>query len=99
MAWAKLDDGLPDNPKILSVGLAARWAFISGLCYAGRRRDPHITLDSLKRVDATVRIAAELEAAGLWDRNDDGWVIHDWHEYQAPLSSTERTQKQRRAGQ
>lgn len=96
MGWARLDDGFNEHPKIRAVSLAARWTFISSLCYAGRRRNPTITPPTLPLLDATTRVARELEAAGLWDTTPDGWVIHDWDQYQGPRTDAERQRDRRR---
>ncbi len=89
MAWVKLDDTFFGNPKVIEAGRDARDLYIAGLCYCNR----HLT-DGLILVGALSRIAAEAEiknargcserlvTVGLWEREDGGFRVHDYLEYQ-----------------
>jgi len=94
VAWVRVDDGLPTNRKygLLTVseqaGLIAIWCFL-----AKSGGDGTFTLDELPRINyhaggktysvtaAQVKRYAEL---ALVDPLDDGngFVIHDWDDYQ-----------------
>lgn len=82
MTWFKIDDGFWSHPKVamLSDGAVALWA------RAGSYSCQHLTdgavARTLLRMLGTVEAADELVAAGLWDATPDGWVFHDWSEYQ-----------------
>ena len=79
MTWVKLDDTMPDNPKVAMLSLPSRWAYISSICFAARNKtDGFIPATSLGAVYATAKYAAELEAGGLWEPCKGGWVIHDF---------------------
>lgn len=102
MTWVKLDDGFADHPKLLSVSLAARWAYIEALCFAARHRTKGYLRPAVAARIAPPRVIAELVAAGLWEVNGDGWLIHDWADYQLDDQhrrelAAER-QRRRRAG-
>lgn len=98
MTWLRLDSGFPRHPKVRSLSLPARWAHIEAMCYAaefdtvGYLRPDSVTLF------ATPRIVAELVAAGLWEANGDGWLIHDWADYQpdAAARRARAAERQRR---
>ena len=81
MAWLKIDDGMMEHPKILGLSDREFRVHMKALGYTARRRDPHVPRKALPMFEASMRHAARLEESGLWDRNGDGWVIHDWDEY------------------
>ena len=93
MTWVKLDDGFADHPKIERLSADAFRAFVHSLCYSSRHlTDGHIPDAALQRI-ARRSAVRELEGCGLWERNGDGIVIHDYLEFQ-PSSAQIR---QRRA--
>lgn len=87
MAWARMDDGFHDHPKVggLTLGAVGLWT----LCFTWCNR--HLGADDLppgfvpthqpKRFGGTTRQVAELVAAGLWETTDGGWVFHDFEDY------------------
>lgn len=86
MAWVKLDDGFPNNPKVASVSLRARWLHLVAMCYCGRNLTDGALSSRAVRVvvaeaDVPRKHVDELHHAGLWDRAADGYLIHDYLEY------------------
>ena len=95
MTWVRIDDGFYDHPKIVALSDAAYRAFVDGLCYAGRHlTDGHIPEAALRRL-ARGPAVRELEACGLWERNGNGIVIHDYPEYQPSRSEVEANREAR----
>lgn len=94
MSWVRLDDGFMEHAKVIGLPPRDIVVHLRALCYAARRRDPHITPAALPLLVATPAIAQRLTGAGLWDRNSDGWVIHDWDDYQ-PASNADRQRRYR----
>ena len=86
MAWIKIEDSLPDHPKIRKVGVNAAWLYISALCYSNRfLTDGFISRELLGHFSSISRpfLAAEkLVKAGLWITVEDGYQIHDYLEHQ-----------------
>lgn len=79
MTWAKIDDTLPENPKVAALSVGGRWAYVSSICYASRNlSDGFIPRSKLTSVDGSPKIAVELVTARLWEAVDGGWVIHDY---------------------
>lgn len=114
MTWFRTDDGFPEHPKadrlaeyfgdqwqLLNLAFAA-WHHIGCDC-AARRTDGVFNSARAYRVMRAPRTAVDkaiagLVAAGLVKRIEDGFVFHDWAEYQptkAQLDS-EREAKNRR---
>jgi hypothetical protein len=85
MPWVKLDDRFPSHRKIALLSDRAFRLHISAICWCsenltdGRITDRELTLVAhIRGLKAT---AKQLEDAGLWDRTDDGWAIHDFLDY------------------
>lgn len=109
MAWARLDDGFGDHPKVLDLidtlpeleGAAAIGLWTLALAYAHRTmrvaKVPGYIPRSFARRSALVppRIGDHLVAVGLWEEADGGWLIHDFDDY---LPSEELKAKRAEAG-
>lgn len=86
MAWLRIDDGMPEHHKILSLPRKDRWTWIELLCYVARQNNgghvPQGVCDLLRWVTpAFVKRCVELE---LLDLEDDGYHVHDWDVYNPP---------------
>lgn len=87
MTWIRLDDNLPDHPKLLCLSDKAFRLFITSLCYSGRYlTDGYITTASLVVLRGDDVSVGELVDGGLWDEDAGGWHIHDYTEYQPTRS-------------
>lgn len=85
MPWVKLDDRFPSHRKVALLSDRAFRLYVSALCWSsenlteGKILDRELTL--VARIRNTKGAATELEAVNLWERVDDGWMIHDFLEY------------------
>lgn len=85
MPWVKLDDRFPSHRKIALLSDRAFRLHVAAICWCaenltdGRIADRELTL--ITRVRGVKATAKQLEDAGLWDRADNGWVIHDYLDY------------------
>jgi hypothetical protein len=85
---------MPDNPKILSVSLGARWALIKLWCYcAGSETDGHVP-DEAARQRASKKLLDELAGATLIHRNGSGWIVNDWLEYNISAADAKKKREQ-----
>ncbi|MET7923136.1 hypothetical protein ABZT43_03905 [Streptomyces sp. NPDC005349] len=80
-----MDDRFPSHRKVALLSDRAFRLHVSAICWCAENlTDGHIRDRELALV-AHIRglkpTAAELEKAGAWDRTDDGWVIHDYLDY------------------
>lgn len=89
MPWTRLDDQFINSPKILSISRDARWLYVAGLVWSvGALTDGVIAPYSLPAFagdyhpNARKKAVRELVTAGLWETSGDGWLIHDFSEYQ-----------------
>jgi hypothetical protein len=95
MGWVKLDDGFLDHPKFLKAGPLAGYLALAGLAWANRNlTDGHIPreqvprlvnfggLENVSALTDPLSLACHLTNVGLWEETTDGWVIHDYTEWQ-----------------
>lgn len=95
--WVKLDDGFFRNPKARAVGQRGRELYLASLCWsAANLTDGYIPRSAASQVGADAGIKAasvrslygRLSDAGLVHGNGDGWVIHDFLEFQPSKADT-----------
>lgn len=86
MPWAKFDDRFPSNRKISLLSDRAFRLYVSGVCWCAENLTDGLIRDEELRLIAHVRninaTARELVERRLWVRVEDGWVIHDYGDYQ-----------------
>ena len=92
MSWIRIDDHTYDHPKHLRAGPEASWLWVVGLCYCSR----YLT-DGFLDDTVVSRLAAgpggraqRLVDAGLWDRVEGGYQVHDYHDYQPSSDQVKR---------
>ena len=73
MSWAKLDDGMPENGKVLRVGMVGLGVHVAAICYSSRQlTDGVIPVDALPRLTGLPRKQAISLADLLWQ-------VRLWH--------------------
>jgi hypothetical protein len=97
VSWVKLDDQFFANPKVIELPKDAKLLYIAGLTYcAAQLTDGLISPAALRMVAAMVQVntkqAAALVTAGLWEREGDGYLVHDYLEYN-PSGETVRAER------
>ena len=94
MTWIKLDDSLPNNPKILPLSNGAFRLYIEGLCYANQYlTDGYLANAVLIRLDQNSN-RDELVWAKLWIEAEDGIFINDYTEHQSSKADVEAKKEQ-----
>ena len=94
MTWIKLDDSLPNNPKILPLSDGAFRLYIEGLCYANQYlTDGYLANAVLIRLDQGNN-RDELVWAKLWIESEDGICINDYTEHQSSKADVEAKKEQ-----
>ena len=99
MAWVKIDDQFADHPKIIAVGPLAAWLYVCGLTYCGRYLTdgfiPGGQVRKLADVDNPSELVAKLVAIGLWNEQEDGYIVHDYLEYNPTAEEVKATRQAR----
>lgn len=99
MTWARLDDGMPDNPKVIDLTDAAFRAYVTSICYSAK----HLTDGRVppRAIQVHAKTRSCLVAANLWAIDDDGTiVIHDyleWNPSKAEVLSRRQADLERKA--
>jgi len=103
MAWARLDDRFPNHPKVLALNNAEFRLHVSAICYCcDQLTDGHVascvpkSLPSAPRAGRLLDAIRNLERVGLWDRTDDGWIVHDFLDWN-PSAEQVKAKKAARA--
>jgi hypothetical protein len=82
MPWVKLDDRFPSHRKIALLSDRAFRLHVSAMCWCAENLTDGNISDRELALVANVRsikaTAQQLQDAGLWDRSEGGWVIHDY---------------------
>jgi DnaD/phage-associated family protein len=96
MTWVKIDDLLPDHPKVRRAGPAAAWLYIAGLCYCSRYLTDGFIADAAlpwmgQYSKGRARtLAAKLVEVGLWERVDGGYQVHDYLQWNRSKAETKQ---------
>lgn len=83
MVWFKVDDKLHSHPKSRRAGTAAMglWALAGSHCM-DYLTDGVVEVWFVESVPDGAELAGRLVASGLWHEHPQGWVFHDWAEFQ-----------------
>ena len=85
MPWVKLDDRFPSHRKIALLSDRAFRLHVSAICWCAENltdgRIAERELPLVAKVRGIKATAQQLEDAGLWDRIEGGWEIHDYLDY------------------
>jgi hypothetical protein len=104
--WSRLDDRLIDHRKILQAGkilgpngpALALGFFALGLMWCNKHlTDGHLPRDVVEafpHVSSPKKLADIFVKVGLWEPNGDGYLIHDFAEFN--LSASEVKAKRRK---
>ena len=104
MAWVRIDDQMPQHPKVVQAGPFGFALQVAALCYANRYlTDGFIPKQVVKHLlnDCLDDLLADAEnkvvQAGLWDVVEGGYQIHDYLKYQPSRAQVESARAQKQA--
>lgn len=89
MTWFKVDDGFWSHPKTATLSDAAVALWVRAGAYSCQHLTDGLIVRPVLRMVGTVEAAGELVEAGLWLHHPDGWVFHDWSDYQPTKADVE----------
>lgn len=104
MAWLKIDDRVRTHPKIVEAGPVAAWFWFCGICYCREHLTDGFIADKMLSTlvpgaPSWKRPAAALVAAGLWHREERGYRVHDfleWNPSRAEVEAQRAADRQRK---
>jgi hypothetical protein len=90
MTWFKVDDNFWSHPKTVALSTHAVALWVRAGSYCGNHlTDGVIPRYILPMLQGDADAATELVGAGLWLDHIDGWVFHDWEQYQPARAKVE----------
>jgi hypothetical protein len=83
MPWVKLDDSFDAHKKARKAGLEALGLHLRALSNAGKELDDHVDREWVRERGGPKgeKLAQQLVEARLWETNGDGWIIHDFFDF------------------
>lgn len=106
--WTKLDDSLLDHEKVFLAGdligrngpAIAIGLYSIGLMWTNKHlTDGHLPAAVVKRwrhVDNPLRAADAMVSAGLWEKNGNGFIVHDFHDHNPTAEAVKKKREQDR---
>ena len=98
MAWAIVGDEWWSHPKVMGLSLSARGLWITALSWSCHQKRDHVPTSFISMVGASDRETSELSESKLWDEVEDGWLIHDWADYNDRSLREKREEAGRKGG-
>jgi hypothetical protein len=107
MAWLRVDDRVRTHPKIVQAGPVAAWFWFSGICYCREHLTDGFIADAIlptlaPGVTAWKKAAEALVGSGLWHREQGGYRVHDFLEWNpsraAVMEQRARDNERKRGG-
>lgn len=100
MAWVKLDDAMPQHPKVMAAGVQAFALDVAGICYSNKHATDGFIADYalpavLPSLASPKRWANKLVEVGRWYRVEGGYEIHDVQDYQPTAAQQKELSKKR----
>lgn len=108
--YIRLDDGMPEHPKIAALDARSAWTFVCSIAYANRNLTDGFVPDAVAfrladhpQQGEPSQVIDELADAGLWEVAEGGYQIHDYPDYQRSREEVRGTaetlsEKRARAG-
>lgn len=100
MSWVKLDDSFDGHKKVRRAGLEATGLHARALSHAGKEMEGgHIDPEWVEERAGKrgLKLAEKLVQVGLWEPNGNGWVIHDYLDYNPTREEWEAERAKRSA--
>ena len=85
MVWIRIDDQIAHHPKFTAAGPVAAWLWVCGNGYCNKYLTdgliPEAGLKAVADVPNVKKWADRLVAVGLWERTEQGYRVHDFHDH------------------
>lgn len=99
MVWAKFDDQYPRHKKLLAAGAEGMALDVAAICWSNAEGTdgfiPDYALTILYPVRNHTKVAARLVEVRRWEREEGGWHIHDFHDFNPSAEEAVATREAR----
>jgi hypothetical protein len=103
MTWFKVDDNYWSHPKVMFQPLQASGLWVrAGSWTANHLTDGRIPIEITHTIAPRIKprtldaLGDQLEAHGMWYRENGDWVFHDWAHYQPTRAKIEAERERNR---
>ncbi len=90
MVWLRIDDQIAHHPKFIEAGPLASWLWVCGNGYCNKYLTdgyiPKSAIRTLGAVPNAEKWAKRLVAVGLWEQENGGYRVHDFHDHNPKAS-------------
>ena len=80
--FVRLDHGMPENPKVVGLSDTAFRLYVEAICWCSRQETDGEIPEAMMRRLGSVKACNELVRAGLVERSDVAFHIHDYLDFQ-----------------
>ena len=94
--YIKLHDGFDEHPKVAGLSDKEFRTYIEALCYCARNLTDGRISFAVARKLAPPRVFAALVDAGLFERHDDHFAVHDYLQHQRSAEQVKQLKAARR---
>ena len=95
--WIRLDQGFPDNPKVIGLSAEAFRLHVTLICWCARNKTNGKIKYAVMKAMSTKARRDELLAAGLVEDNGETYEIHDYLLHQDSAEQVAAYTKARRS--
>ena len=101
MTWVRLDDQAVGHPKLREAGYKGWALFTAGLCHASAYLtdgfiSEKVVPSLLPDLPQAAQVAQELVKAGVWEKVEGGYMVHDYHDYQPTAEEVRKGRDRKR---
>lgn len=96
MPWIRFEDNFPEHPKVLAISDKAFRLHVRAIGYCSRHlTDGAVSIAAVRSLvgGLALRLSGELVQARMWTVTDDGFLIHDYLDYQPSREDTNTRRK------
>ncbi len=102
MPWGRVDDDFYDHPKVLALGgkrLPCVGLYFLAISWSNRYlSDGRLSPDRVRMLGGSIPIAERLVDAGLFDRDGDCYLVHDFLSRNKSRAQVESEREQKAEG-
>lgn len=103
MPWARFDDHMPSHRKVRPLSDAAFRLWVSSVCWSNANHTDGVVLchdlTYVSDVRRPRKCVAELVGSGLWEEIENGWLVHDFLDYNPSAAQVSAQRKLKTARQ
>lgn len=93
MTWVKIDDGMPNHPRMLGLSDGALATWVRGLCYSSAYLTDGMLPKAARSHLGRPKSVEELVSRGVWTETLSGWYIVGYEDHQRTKADVDADRK------